>query len=327
MTALLELVRKLPDEDLAAAARNLSDEELAGVVRTLPAEQLVALITGGIADRDVKPPKKTRSAAKPKPAKRVPPPSKRKAAPVREGKGELRQAVLGALSDKPLTAPEIASAVGRQIGSVSGTLSLLVRDGLASRPGRGTYVRAGRQTSSRKASKPAKGSDEEEGEGVLAVEPTRVPKHFIPQLKRAVREQARAAVVQAVEDFEPDLEDLAPAPTWKPTPALKPHGENVVAELAPPVAPEAVTAPTDRIRCVPYSSTITAASCVERQACAGPRSLKGLRGTALVQTARRGDYGKCAGCPIGAIVRGRVQAPPRELRTDRRFVPRSERVA
>jgi hypothetical protein len=73
MSALLDLVRELPDAELAAAARALHDQALAELVRSAPRELFLKLLTGDgppVTQRDRKPAKTPKPAAK----KALPPP-------------------------------------------------------------------------------------------------------------------------------------------------------------------------------------------------------------------------------------------------------------
>lgn len=69
--------------------------------------------------------------------------------------------------------------------------------------------------------------------------------------------------------------------------------------ITPPVAPEAVTAPDDRFKCVPYGAVLTARTCDARQ-----------RQLAKAVDSRDGDYYYCEGCETGALIRLRLKADP-----------------
>lgn len=63
-----------------------------------------------------------------------------------------------------------------------------------------------------------------------------------------------------------------------------------------------ITSPADLFRCVPYSATITARTCTERQEQHGKAIPVGYG----ARSAR--DYGRCANCALGRDVAGRVGA-------------------
>lgn len=67
--------------------------------------------------------------------------------------------------------------------------------------------------------------------------------------------------------------------------------------------PSTVRSPLDRFRCEPYNATLTARSCVDRQAAAAVQSRDGR---SLRPQAKLGDYVLCRECSIGAAVRKAV---------------------
>jgi len=275
VSALLELVRQLPDEDLAAAARALEDEALAGIIRELPTDALIRLVTGEVIDRDAKPAK----VSKPRRAKPKAPaePRRRKASTSREDRPDVAAAreradrVLGYLEEHGESrGADIARALKLSIPLVGTSLRQLAAEGKAVSNGKGgrgcAYRPAGRQTS-RKAAKPSKPSADEE-EGGRAVKLSAAA----PAIQLGAHASASSVRLvvggKPVLELEQEDEDRDAPARWKPTPVLH-DVPNIPAVLAPPVEPEQASAPTDRIRCVPYRSTISTLSCLERQAAAG----------------------------------------------------------
>lgn len=307
--SLLDLLRTLPAPELAGAARALPDEDLAAIVRELPDFRLGQLVAGaaGVAQRDIKPAK-----AKPTRALRKELAQRKKAAAAPEVKGhEARSAAARERADGIVAwlekhgtsaGPQIAKALGFNAVTLQGYLRRLVAEGRVERSGGKSgpgvrYSPVGRQTSPRKA-KPAKAAEaDDEGAGVKLSVAAPVP---------GTRPRVAATICGDVAE-EPSVSER-----WRPTPVL--HNEpNVPALLAPPVEPEEVRAATDRIRCLPYRSTITASACLERQRVAGAHASRRtgpgsgrLTGAEVTARINRGEYSKCVGCDIGACVRGRL---------------------
>lgn len=70
----------------------------------------------------------------------------------------------------------------------------------------------------------------------------------------------------------------------------------IVPDFGPIVAPEAVTGPTNRVRCLPYAVTLLASACVKRQSMMvdpGPMQSKQ-------------PYRHCVSCKIGPVIVGRI---------------------
>lgn len=76
------------------------------------------------------------------------------------------------------------------------------------------------------------------------------------------------------------------------------------------VRPEQVEHATDAFRCEPYSAVLSAATCVRRQDAAqlavAQRGAGSPKGAAAREHLKRGDYGLCRECGVGADVRRRV---------------------
>lgn len=123
-----------------------------------------------------------------------------RARPVRNGKprpGKLAvdgaktqggQQILDALAKHPngISAPDLAKVLGRGAQGLGGGLGRMQSAGLVRRLADGRWVIAGRQTGARKASKPARGSDEEEGPAVKLSVVSSVPSTLVKGLlKRA----------------------------------------------------------------------------------------------------------------------------------------------
>ena len=268
-------------------------------LRALSDDELVALALKASPTRslreEIEHEKRTKPARKAKPLPRGPKPEPAKPAGSTGG-----QQILDALASCPdgMTAGELAKKLRRSAKGLGGGLGKMQTAGSVRRLDDGRWVVVGRQAGARKTARPVRSSDEEEGGAPVKLS-------VAAPIPPAPRRSVSLPIVDG--EAEPN-----PTAKWKPAPVLH-DVPNVPAVLAPPVEPEQVSAPSDRIRCLPCRSTIFAGACIERQKIAGayakqktgPGSGR-LSGAEITARMGRGEYSSCVGCEIGACVRRRL---------------------